>query len=135
MHSGRLLGVALLPIVVACAAPRPETKPAGAWFELAGEFNVPALTLFAPLRSARFGGVSGLAFDPRPGPTGGDLLGISDDRDAARLFIFRVEGVGPSFTVHLRAYLPLPHGLPDLSRRISARVLKTRSNSVFSTGR
>jgi hypothetical protein len=131
MLSGRLLGVALLPIVVACAAPRPETKPAGAWLELAGEFNVPALTLFAPLRSARFGGVSGLAFDPRPGSTGGDLLGISDDRDAARLFIFRVEGVGPSFTVHLRAYLPLPRGAGVPAGSDAEGIAMTRAGRIF----
>lgn len=110
----RMLAAALLLVVAACAARRPLPSTDGPWFELAGEFNIPPLTPFAPLEPARFGGVSGLAIDPRPGPTENDLLGISDDRDAARLFVFKVEGTGAAFKVDLRAYLPLPHasGMP-----------------------
>lgn len=84
----------------------------GPWLELAGEFNIPPMTSFAPLKSARFGGVSGITFDPTPGPPGKDLLAICDDRDTSRLFIFQLEGEGPAFRVNLRAYFPLPKG-PD----------------------
>src|SRR5262245_25820923 len=43
-------------------------------------------TGFAALAGARFGGVSGLAFDA----AAGELLGVSDDRDDSRIFRFRL---------------------------------------------
>lgn len=105
--------VALAVAVGACSATRraPAAVPAHEpWLELAGEFNIPPLTKFAPLKAARFGGVSGVTFDPTPGPGGRDLLGICDDRETSRLFIFRIEGEGAAFRVNLRAYFPLPSG-------------------------
>lgn len=74
--------------------------------ELAGEFNIPPLTTFDALESARFGGVSGLATDPLTG----DLLGISDDRSESRVFVFRLPAIaaGAPFRVALHAYFPLP---------------------------
>jgi hypothetical protein len=78
------------------------------FLELAGEFNIPPLTEFAPLKSARFGGVSGIVFDPGAGPAHDDLLGICDDRNNSRVFIFRMNGEGTSFHIDLRAYFPLP---------------------------
>jgi hypothetical protein len=104
----------LMAAAAACAA-RSRPVPASPAFELAGEFNIPPLTKFAPLKNARFGGVSGLVFDPTPGPTHNDLLGICDDKDSSRLFIFRTATDTSGFRVDLRAYFPLPftQGAPD----------------------
>ena len=102
---------ALAIVVAACSATRTTpTAPTTAepWLELAGEFNIPPLATFAPLKNAKFGGVSGITFDPSGGPTNGDLLGICDDKDASRLFIFRAQGETEKFRVTLRAYFPLP---------------------------
>lgn len=102
---------ALGSLAAGCAARRPPaTTPQPSPFELIGEFNIPPLTEFAPLKNARFGGVSGLAFDPTPGPTHNDLLGICDDRGEGRLFIFRIDTGPDGFRVNLRAYFPLPSG-------------------------
>jgi hypothetical protein len=116
-----------------CASKRAHlpAAPASPFFELAGEFNIPPLTQFAPLKNARFGGVSGIVLDPTPGPTRNDLLGICDDRDTSRLFIFRTDGHGASFRVTLRAYFPLPPG-PDSPDALDAEgIVMTRSGRIF----
>ncbi len=110
------------------AAPPVDSSP---WFELAGEFNIPPLTSFAPLKSARFGGVSGIVFDPTAGPTNNDLLGICDDRDTSRLFIFRIEGQGADFRVNLRAYFPLPGGDDSPGSLDAEAIAMTRSGRIY----
>lgn len=130
----RLRALAALAAVSAACAPRPSpiTTPASAeWFELAGEFNIPPLTSFAPLKAARFGGVSGLAFDPTPGPTNNDLLGICDERDSGRLFIFRTAGHGPAFRVDLHAYFPLPSGTGAPAALDAEGIAMTRSGRIY----
>lgn len=104
------VAAALLAAVAGCAghttppAPRPD-PPGIASLELLGEFNIPALTTFDHLKAARFGGISGLALDGRTG----DLLGVSDDRDTPRVFVFRLpRPVHAPFRVDLHAYFPLP---------------------------
>lgn len=130
----RVVLVALAATVGACAAASraPGGAPAGdPWLELAGEFNIPPLTNLAPLKAARFGGVSGITFDPSPGPAGHDLLGICDDRGMSRLFIFRLEGEGTSFRVHLRAYFPLPSG-PNAPTALDAEgIAMGRSGRIY----
>jgi 3-phytase/alkaline phosphatase D len=126
--------VALAVVVGACAATRRAPAPAPAdepWLELAGEFNIPPLTPFAPLKAARFGGVSGITFDPTPGPAARDLLGICDDRETSRLFIFRMGGEGATFRVALRAYFPLPSG-PDAPTALDAEgIAMDRSGRIY----
>ncbi len=97
--------VTLAGSAVTCAgAPRPRPAPATVpSLTLEGEFEVPASELGA-LQAARFGGVSALAFDR----TNGDLLGLSDDSNDPRVFVFRVSGEGPSFKVDVHGYFPLP---------------------------
>lgn len=96
----------------ACAPGRPATTPARtapaaiSGFELAGEFDIPPLTTFDGLKPARFGGISGLAVDP----TTKEILGICDDRQDSRIFVFRVGPPSSPFRVDLRAYFPLPVG-------------------------
>jgi hypothetical protein len=114
MRALRAGALAVLLLAVACA-PRTASLPAGqtsadsiARLELAGEFNIPPGSRFDALKAARFGGVSGLAMDP----VHGDLLGVCDDRDNPRVFVFQVEvpGAGAPFRVNLHAYFPLPSG-------------------------
>jgi hypothetical protein len=107
----RSLTIVLVVTLGACSATtRAPVVPAVTtpWIALAGEFNIAPLTTFAPLKNARFGGVSGITFDPSAGPANNDLLGICDDRQTSRLFIFRTEGERETFRVNLRAYFPLP---------------------------
>lgn len=93
-----------------CGAARqaPLVRPgtAIAALELLGEFNIPALTELDKLKNARLGGISGLAVDPRSG----ELLAICDDRETARVFVFRLPPAQPGapFRVELHAYFPLP---------------------------
>jgi hypothetical protein len=127
--------VALTIILSACSATRrPPAAPASAtepWLELAGEFNIPPLTEFAPLKAARFGGVSGITFDPSAGPTNNDLLGICDERQTNRLFIFRMQGEGEHFRVNLRAYFPLPDG-PGAPEALDPEgIAMTRSGRIY----
>jgi hypothetical protein len=97
--------------------------------ELLGEFSMPALGPLDKLHEARFGGISGLAVDPRTG----ELLGISDDREQPRVFIFRpppVDGRTP-FRVDLHAYLPLP-AHPDAPVALDPEgIAVTRGGRVF----
>jgi hypothetical protein len=131
-------GVALAwwTIVVApgCAArqpPGPDTAvaPGIAALELLGEYNIPALTPFEHLHEARFGGISGLAVDPRSG----ELVGVSDDRERPRVFVFRPLRFEPgsAFRVDLHAYMPLP-AHPDAPAALDPEgIAITRSGRVF----
>lgn len=97
--------------------------------ELLGEFSVPALTTFDKLKEARFGGISGLAMDHRSG----ELLGISDDREHPRVFIFRLPPFDDRtpFRVDLHAYLPLPMH-PDAPAALDSEgIAMTRGGRVF----
>jgi hypothetical protein len=104
------LGCALA--LAGCAAGRPSPTtvvPSGPGtvtaLELLAEYSVPPLTPFDKLTESRFGGISALAVDSRSG----ELLGLSDDRDYPRLFIFRPLHVDATpFRVDLHAYMPLP---------------------------
>ncbi len=130
---GVLTSYFLVLTFTACAPRRaPIAAPhASPWFELAGEFNIPPLTDFAPLKSARFGGVSGIVLDPTAGPTNRDLLGICDDRNTSRLFIFRTEGAGDTFRVNLRAYFPLPGGSDSPDTLDAEGIAMTRSGRIY----
>jgi 3-phytase/alkaline phosphatase D len=130
----RAASVALAVAVSACSAarrPPAPPPPAGPWLELAGEFNIPPLTSFAPLKAARFGGVSGITFDPTAGPANRDLLGICDDRNTSRLFIFRIEGEGAAFRVNLRAYFPLPPGTDGPAALDAEGIAMGRSGRIY----
>lgn len=120
---------------VGCAAravtpPAPAEDPGGiSRLELLGEFNIPALTTFDHLSRARFGGISGLALDPRSG----ELLGVSDDRETPRVFVFRLPPFTPgsAFRVDLHAYFPLPSD-PGAPAGLDAEgIAITRSGRVF----
>jgi len=69
-------------IATGCAAR--ASLPSTATFDEA--FEITPGTRFATLDGAKFGGVSGLAFDA----ASGELLGISDDRDDNRVFRLRL---------------------------------------------
>lgn len=108
----RSLIVALLVALAAACASRTTTPVAPAAdplsLALAGQYTVPTPAAGDPLSKARFGGVSGIAMDP----LSRQLLGISDDRETNRVFVFRVQGEGAAFRVELRAYFPLD-GTPE----------------------
>jgi hypothetical protein len=128
----RLVSCVFLLTCCACSPRPPVAAPhASPWFELAGEFNIPPLSEVAPLKAARFGGVSGIVFDPTAGPTNNDLLGICDDRDTSRLFIFRTEGRGAEFRVHLRAYFPLPSGPGSPDALDAEGIVMTRTGRIY----
>ena len=96
--------------------------------ELAGEYIVPPQTSVDPLTKAKFGGISGLAIDPLTG----DLLGISDAREASRFFIFRISGEGSTFRVLLHAYLPLGAAEPGSPASLDAEgIAITRAGRVY----
>ena len=84
----RLLAIAALILGVSSCnnsvGPAP-LRPSSAAFDEA--FSIPPGTSFATLVGAKFGGVSGLAFDA----ASGELLGVSDDRDNSRVFRLRFE--------------------------------------------
>ncbi len=105
MHR-RLLVAVLASAAIACAGrtpPRPGAAPDPLRLELAGQFVVTPPAASDPLSKARFGGVSGIAMDP----LSRQLLGVSDDRNVNRIFVFRVQGEGAAFRAELRAYFPL----------------------------
>jgi hypothetical protein len=108
---GLVMALGCSVAIAGCAAGRHHTAsvPAGTGtvssLELLAEYSVPALTPFDKLVESRFGGISGLTVDRRSG----ELLGISDDREHPRLFIFRPLDVNATpFRVDLHAYMPLP---------------------------
>ncbi|OFW12073.1 MAG: hypothetical protein A3H96_06470 [Acidobacteria bacterium RIFCSPLOWO2_02_FULL_67_36] len=84
---------------------RPAPAPI-AGLDLVGEFDIPPLTTLDGLKPARFGGISGLAVDP----TTKEFLGICDDRQDSRIFVFRARPPLSPFRVELRSYFPLPSG-------------------------
>jgi hypothetical protein len=123
----------LLAGTSACAA-RPAAPPAApssgpASLEFAGEFVMPPVTTGDPLGKARFGGVSGIAMDP----LSRQLLGVSDDRDVNRVFVFRVQGEGAAFRVELRAYFPLD-GTPEPLNPEGIAILRSGRFLVASEG-
>lgn len=122
-------------VSIGCGAARqpPATSPKAtlsvAGLELLGEFSIPALTAFDKLKKARFGGVSGLAVDPRSG----ELLGVCDDREHSRVFVFRLPPFQPGtpFRVDLHAYFPLP-AHPDAPAALDPEgIAMTRGGRVF----
>jgi len=84
----RLLAIAALILGVSSCinsvGPAP-LRPSSAALDEA--FSISSGTSFATLVGAKFGGVSGLAFDA----ASGELLGVSDDRDNSRVFRLRFE--------------------------------------------
>ncbi len=80
-----------------------------------------------PLHAARPGGVSGIAVDPSTG----EIVGISDDPEDNRVFIFEVSKTGAAFQVDLRAYFPLPSGAGAPAALDSEGIAITRSGHMF----
>jgi hypothetical protein len=125
--------LALVGTLSGCSPRRATVAPGSgsriAALELLGEFNIPPLPEAAPLKAARFGGVSGLAIDSR----NGDLLGICDDHDEPRVFVFAPPqfGAGTPFTIALRAYFPLPAGADAPARMDSEGIAISRSGRLF----
>lgn len=96
--------------------------------ELIGEFNIPALTSFDKLTAARFGGISGLTLDARTG----ELLGICDDAELPRVFVFKLPPYEPgAFRVDLYAYLPLPRHASAPAQLDSEAIAMTRGGRLF----
>jgi 3-phytase len=120
--------VVLVAMTAGCARHAPVTtapaRPRAALEFLAADI-VPRPGRADPLYSARFGGISGIAFDPATG----ELLGISDDDADSRVFIFTVSGPGQPFHVSLKAYFPLPPG-PGAAARLDPEAI-----AITSTGR
>lgn len=136
MTSWPVLALAAVSLLSACTHAGRHASPAPAALGFDGEFSIAPLTRFDALHSARFGGVSGLAFDPSTG----DLLGVSDDEDNPRVFVFAVSGEGASFRVDVRAYFPLPvgsaaGGAHDNGRGIPPAALDPEGVAITKTGR
>ncbi len=126
----RALAAALTALPLSACGPAVRTPSAPAadisGLELVGSY---ALTASDSLRNARPGGVSGLAVDPSTG----EIVGISDDPQDNRVFIFEVSKPGAPFRVDLRAYFPLPSG-PGAPDALDAEgIAITRSGHVFVT--
>jgi 3-phytase/alkaline phosphatase D len=127
------LAAAVLITAVQCGPRRPavspEARPGIAALELVGEFNIPPLPDAAPLKAARFGGVSGLAIDP----VMGDLLGVCDDRAEPRVFVFRPPRFTASspFRIDLHAYFPLPPGADGPSGLDPEGIAISRGGRLF----
>jgi len=123
--------VAVFALVLAACGGRtppvwaPHVTPRS--LELLGKFVLTPPADGDPLKRARFGGVSGLAVD---GSTG-ELLGICDDGEDSRVFVFRTSGEGPAFRVNLTAYFPLPSG-PGAPAQLDAEgIAITRGGRLF----
>lgn len=130
----------VVPLLVAVAAavqlaacgPRAVHAPTAAATDIAGlsligHYSLPAISDRDPLRLARPGGVSGLAVDPATG----EIVGISDDPQDNRVFIFEVSKPGAPFRVDLRAYFPLPSGPGAPAALDSEGIAITRSGHMF----
>lgn len=130
----------VVPVLVAAAAAvqlaacgpqavrAPSTAAADiAGLQLVGHYSLPAIAERDPLRLARPGGVSGLAVDPSTG----EIVGISDDSEDSRVFIFEVSKPGAPFRVDLRAYFPLPSGPGAPAALDSEGIAITRSGHLF----
>jgi hypothetical protein len=92
----------------ACTAhpPRSAPSPSGPQLAFLGEFIVTPEATGDRLKTARFGGISGVTLDPSTG----ELLGICDDDADSRVFVFRAHVAASPFHVDLTAYFPLPLG-------------------------
>jgi hypothetical protein len=131
----RSAALALVMLTACARTPAPAVGPAASdpgaisALEFLGEFNIPPLSTFAALKTARFGGVSGLAIDP----ANGDLLGICDDQEESRAFVFRVRppARGAPLRVDLHAYFPLPSN-PGAPEVLDAEgIAMTRTGRLF----
>jgi hypothetical protein len=124
-----IVGAATVLLLAACA-PRAVHAPASApaagvsGLELLGHYSLDPVDA---LRSARPGGVSGLAVDP----TTKEIIGISDDHPDNRVFIFEMSKPGTPFRVDLRAYFPLPIGPGAPPEQDSEGIALTRSSHMF----
>ena len=118
--------------LAACTAGRTPAatgppRAGGLKLELVGKFVVARPAGDDPLIRARFGGVSGLAFDH----SSGELLGVCDDGADSRVFVFRTSGEGTAFRVNLTAYFPLPSG-PGAPEKLDAEAIAlTRGGRLF----
>lgn len=95
--------------------------------ELIGSYSLPAIADGNPLRLARPGGVSGLAVDRSTG----EILGISDDSQDHRVFVFDISKPGSPFRIDLHAYFPLPTGPGAPAALDSEGIALTRSDHLF----
>ena len=117
-------------LLLAACAPRAVHAPANApatgvsGLELLGHDSLAPVDA---LRSARPGGVSGLAVDPATK----EIVGISDDHPDNRVFIFEMSKPGTPFRVDLRAYFPLPIGPGAPPEQDSEGIALTRSSHMF----
>ncbi|HEY4659355.1 MAG TPA: esterase-like activity of phytase family protein, partial [Gemmatimonadaceae bacterium] len=64
-------------------------------------------------------------------PSTGEIVGISDDSQDSRVFIFEASQPGAPFRVDLRAYFPLPFGPGAPAALDSEGVALTRSGHLF----
>jgi hypothetical protein len=83
----------------ACLGHRPAVQPLAprdiTSLTLVGQFSIPPLQVFPPEIGITFGGISGIAMDPR-----GMLWGVSDAQIAGRIYGFTLDGLGtPAFRV------------------------------------
>lgn len=103
-----LIPVAVLVVVCACSRPadvgdRPGVRTDPVTFTLAGHFSIPPLGRFPPSASLRFGGISGLAASS----AGPEILGVSDDHPAPRVYRFRIIGENATFRVETAGLISL----------------------------
>ncbi len=131
---GRLLGCAVVLALSACTAHTPPARPPIRAFapalEFLGEFSLESIAAGHRLETARFGGVSGLALDPKTG----ELLGICDQGGPNRVFVFRTDVAARPFRVDLKSYFPLPlgPGSPESFDRLDHEGLAiTRTGRLF----
>jgi hypothetical protein len=100
-----LVALSVCAVSVACGHHAPIATGAAdrlrpARFTLAGQFSIPALTVFPPGTRLRFGGISGIAATTVPG----EYLGISDAQTDSRVYRLRVSGTGSTFQ-----FAPIDH--------------------------
>lgn len=127
---GAILAACALALSGCAAGRTPATtgpQRPGLSLALVGKFVVARPAGDDPLTRARFGGVSGLAFDH----SSGELLGVCDDGADSRVFVFRTSGEGTAFRVSLTAYFPLPSG-PGAPEGLDAEgIALTRGGRLF----
>lgn len=125
-----LLVVLMIAAAAGCAPKRVPAQPSSPRpaLELLGEYDIAPLSTFDGLKAARFGGISGLAVDPRTN----EVLGICDDRVDSRVFVFRpIEPGATPFTVQLHAYFPLPQAEGAPARLDPEAIAITRGGRLF----
>lgn len=120
----QVAGCAPRPVPAPLAASRPVEMSA---LELVGSYTLPAVAEGHPLRTARPGGVSGLAVDP----SNGEIVGIADDPQDNRVLMFEHSKGDAPFRVDLRGYFPLPSGPGAPAALDSEGVAVTRSGHMF----